>query len=172
MENLQWSFAGVMMVHVMLSHANPLLHLVLSQAIIPFFFIIFFLLCETGRCPSLIHYWFITTTSCEQWISLEKEAFNPEGASGEAGACKLHNTKTKKTKKKKKKKKKTKKTEKMARNFLKRIRNFFIPADWIHSCNTTATNLLPDSSILAAAAVAACLLAGWVGSGSVGGCCC
>jgi hypothetical protein len=102
----------------MFSHANPLLHLVLSQAIIPFFFIIFFLLCDTGRCPSLIHYWFITTTSFEQWISLEKVAFNPEGACGEAGACKVHNTK---------------KNRKKARNFLKRIRNFFIPADWIHS---------------------------------------
>jgi hypothetical protein len=118
MENLQWSFAGVMMVHVMLSHANPLLHLVLSQAIIPFFFIIFFLLCETGRCPSLIHYWFITTTSCEQWISLEKEAFNPEGASGEAGACKLHNTKKKKKKKNKKNRKNGKKFSKEDKEFL------------------------------------------------------
>ncbi len=71
------------------------------QAIIPFFFIIFFLLCDTGRCPSLIHYWFITTTSCEQWISLENEAFNPEGACGEAGACKFHNTKKNQKKQKK-----------------------------------------------------------------------
>jgi hypothetical protein len=39
-----------------------------------------------------------------QWISLEKEAFNPEGACGEAGACKVHNTKKKKTKQKEQRK--------------------------------------------------------------------
>jgi hypothetical protein len=30
-------------------------------------------------------------------------------------------------------KRKRRKREKKARNFLKRLRNFFIPADWIHS---------------------------------------
>ncbi len=142
----------------MFSHANPLLHLVLLQAIIPLFFIIFFVLCDTGRCPSLIHYWFITTTSCEQWISLEKEAFNPEGACGEAGACKVHNTK---------KKRKKRKTEKKARNFLKRIRNFFIPADWIHSSipqRLTYYRNHPFSQLLLL--LLACLLGGWaVGRG-------
>jgi len=72
----------------------------------------------------------------------------------------------------KKIKKNTKKNRKNGKKFSKEDKEFLHSGGLDSFCNTTATNLLPDSSILAAAAVAACLLAGWVGSGSVGGCCC
>lgn len=73
-------------------------------------------------------------------------AFNPEGACGEAGACKVHNTKKK---------------QKKGKKFSKEDKEFLHSGGLDSFCHTTATNLLPDSSILAAAAVAACLLAGW-----------
>ncbi len=71
-----------------------------------------------------------------------------------------------------KKKKQNKKNREKGKKFSKQDKEFLHSGGLDSFCHTTATNLLPDSSILAAAAVAACLLAGWVGSGSVGGCCC
>jgi hypothetical protein len=64
--------------------------------------------------------------------------------------------------------KKTKKNRKKGKKFSKEDKEFLHSGGLDSFCHTTATNLLPDSSILAAAAVAASLLAGWVGSGSGG----
>jgi hypothetical protein len=65
-------------------------------------------------------------------------------------------------------KKKKKKNRKKDKKFSKEVKEFLHSGGLDSFCHTTATNLLPDSSILAAAAVAACLLACLLGGWAVG----